>query len=370
MMRYRFIILMLSCLIPATVLGSGFLNLFSPDPDINWTVKIDDKTYEWNPDKPIELKAGKHQLHATAEGYQPLTHSFTLSDGQVLDLNLTTEVSTIVETTQKQTLTARQIFTSLVVVSEPSGLEFTIDGKSGQAPESYRIPVGMHRLESGTISQQFECVENRISYLKIDRKAGSVYGFNVTPEQQEMIASETEVETFEKGYSMFGGKRSATGNIYLRYSYFLIRDLLEPGMGDNWLTSVTAGTITAVVFFLIVLLIYLYIKSWFGIAGKAKRLMKSRKKLQRKLNKSEAAGETQAVETLKTSLQRKEEQISRYRRKIQKRTASVSEKLAAIGDSQLDAKRRKPLLKQQKKLAKAAKRLGPEPLEMPPVTDA
>lgn len=310
--------------------GAGILRIASTDDDIEWSVAIDGEPIAYVSRIEVQLEEGVHRLVATAPGYQPIDETVTIGDGIVTAVTLSPQRSSIVETTEEQTLTSRQKTSRLVVVSSPSDRDFRIDGQSSTAPASFLIGVGQHTLRSGELELTFEIPEDLVTYLKVDVEQGRILGFNMTPSQEAAIGASSQEEAFEEGYRLYGETRGALTAAAL--TAFLTFETSVAGylpgvpfMSDDVATRVATVTILAVVTLIALWGLVAWSSYRLSAPRAARKLVGRATRTSKRMQAAAVAGGSEAEQRLRSKLNRMVRRKDRFERKLRDRVTRAEQ---------------------------------------------
>lgn len=325
----RILVAILLVIGPNLAFSAGILRIASSADDIDWSVQIDGVPIVYFSGVEVQLEAGRHRLVATAPGYQPIDGNVDISDGVVTMVTLSPERSTIVETTQEQTLTSRQKVSRLVVVSSPRDRPFRIDDTSSRAPASFLLGVGQHTLRSGDLELTFEIPEDLVTYLKIDAEQGRILGFNMTETQEAAIRATSQDELFEEGYRLYGQARGGLLEPLLT-AFAVAQAALTPYVPtvgfvppDLMAASVTAAVLVLTATILLWILL-LWGRHRFGSPRAARVLVARATQTLEELRKARLLGEAPTIKRLQTRFARMEQRRSRFELKLRSRIAKAA----------------------------------------------
>ncbi len=313
--RSLIVVLMMLCFSEVTY-AKGFLQINSAPPNIQWKVDIDGKQYNYNPGVEILLEDGPHEFFATAEGYQPIDNSFTIRNGEVLQVTLTATSPQLVETTRQQTFSTRQKTARLVVVSRPENVNFSVNDHKSKTPASFTLAVGAHTMISGTISKQFNVVESKVTYLQIDSVDNALKSFRMTKDQemeiQSTVTSQTEI--FDKGFRLYGENIPWWQHEY-RKIYAQVTALVINNMRYK-IEYVALGLIGCLMIFTI------YFRFRYSLNGRAKAVVRKKRKLEKKISKLGPEVPLKEKQDLEKKVEKQvlvvEKFVSRLNKKIEK----------------------------------------------------
>jgi hypothetical protein len=309
--------------------ADGILQLKSEDAAIVWEITIDDQAQAFESGMEIRLAAGSHTIHATAPGLEPIDSSFEIRDGVVKVLTLSSEASTLVETTDQEALRATRKTTRLVVVGRPSTVEFSVDGHSSSTPASFSIGVGSHEIVAGSLVHTFDLPEDMVTYIKIDSSAGRIYGFNMTEAQETEVVARTasREEAFDQGFKLYGQRKLLT-------SFPL----------DDWVLIV-AGV---VVFGIVVLCLRLRL----SLRGKARHFIGKKRRLTKKLSRLPHGADQEVARRLAARLQTTIARRKRFQERLMAHISKLQAQATTVPAGEKGAKLAKRL---QRRLAIASK---------------
>lgn len=325
-------IVVLAALMSGLALAAGILRIASSDDAVDWSVSIDGEPIGYVSGVEVQLEEGRHQIVATAPGYQPIDEAVTIRDGVVTAVTLSPQRSEIVETTEEQTLTSRQKTNRLVVVSSPSDREFRIDGQGSTAPASFLVGVGQHTLRSGELELTFEIPEDLVTYLKIDGEQGRILGFNMTPSQEAAIDAATQEEAFEEGYRLYGQTRGALERFavsaFSRFEGAIAGYVPSlPYLRDDAVTRVAAVAILSLVALLLVWGLLALTRHRLGAPRAARKLVGRAARATKRRQSAGLMGEEETERRLAARLDRMRRRRDRFAQKLRKRVLRAQQVL-------------------------------------------
>lgn len=300
--------------------AKGILQIKSQDASISWEVKIDGKPQSFRSGMEIRLDEGSHRITASAPGYQPIDESFSIKDGVVKIVTLTSKRSKLKETTEQESFSAQQKTSRLVIVGRPKNVSFSVDDHKTQTPASFALGVGTHRLVAGGLSETFDVLDDKVTYLRIDSSTGRIYGFSMTEAQESEIeaTATSREEVFEKGYKLYG-KQS------LR---------LKAKLG---LVAVVA-----------LLVFFLWLCLRFSLVGRAKARVHRKRRLEKKLAKVPIADPKGEHDRLQSRHEKTCKSIKKFGEKLSARIEKLKLELDKLSNEEKTKKRRNRLQRKLK----------------------
>jgi hypothetical protein len=317
-------IVLLSCLITSSALAEGILQITSSDASIEWSLWVNNEPKSFHSGMELRLEAGTYQITALAPGLQKIDQSVTIYDDKVKKILLSATAAQLVETTVRENIAAQQKVSQLVVIGKPSEVPFSLSGHRSRTPASFNIGVGSHTILAGELSEQFEVLDDRVTYLMVNLEKGKVYGFSMTEDQELQLQSTTtsREEIFEKGYKLYG-----------------------KGL-TRWMREIVL--VGAALFLLIVL----HLKLRYSLKGRAKAKVRSAKYLQKRLRRVSESDPKNIRTKLVSSIERNAASTKKFKDRLDRKIQKLEADLAAIPETE---ENKKDIKKHQKKLRKVTR---------------